>query len=213
MPRTATGLHAFAAAIGAAVCAWLARRARRAVVPRCQFRRAIVGSSAVAKLDAARAALPGCTVVGFAAESQVRDQPIGLEETLRGARSRLTRVIESPDAAGADLAIAVENGIVCVRFGDNPTDNPTDEAWLDLALCVVRDLVSGKEGVSSSMGIALPPAEIAEWAESGAEGTFGAWLAAETGCDQQDPHSYLTRGQHPRKVLLQQAISAALARL
>jgi non-canonical (house-cleaning) NTP pyrophosphatase len=155
---------------------------------------------------AAAAALPS----GVRAESKVRDQPLGFEETLRGARNRLETIMECPEAEEADLAIAIENGIVCVRDGTDAQD----ENWVDLAIIIVRDLKSGKESLSSSVGLQLPSSTVADWAEAGAEGTLGSWLATErTGCDSQDPHAHLTGGAYPRAALLEQAIGAAYATL
>eukprot|EP00967_Tisochrysis_lutea_P060989 scaffold78085_cov44-Tisochrysis_lutea.AAC.2 len=173
------------------------------------FRRALLGSTASLKLEAAQLALPGCSVEGVEVESTVRDQPLGLEETLRGARGRLTAIVESPAAEQADLAIAIENGLVCIR----DSEDAEKETWVDLAVVVVRNLKSGVEGVSTSAGIQFPTALVADWAEAGAEGTVGAWLASEHGCNKQDPHAYLTRGDFPRSALLKEAIGAAIAAL
>lgn len=185
---------------------------KRHAMPRAPaaFRRAVVGSTAAVKLAAARSAIPSCVVTGVEAESKVRDQPLGLEETLRGARNRLETIMECPEAEEADLAIAIENGMVCMRDG---TDTQ-DENWVDLAIVIMRDLKSGKESLSSSVGLQVPSSTVAEWAEAGAEGTVGSWLATErTGCDGQDPHAHLTGGAYPRAALLEQAIGAALATL
>jgi len=209
IPAKMARVFAYAAAAAAAAAAYYLAE-RRSKQTAARYRRAVVGSTAAIKVDAVRVALPGCSVVGIDAESKVRDQPLGLEETLRGARNRLMTVVESPEADGADLAIAIENGLVCIRDGVDPED----ENWVDLAIVVVRDLTTGKESLSTSMGVQVPSSEVAEWAEAGADGTVGAWLAAQTpGCDKQDPHAYLTSGVYPRAAILEQAIGAALTTL
>jgi len=141
------------------------------------------------------------------AESGVREQPVGLEETLAGARSRLRALCEQ-DTANIQLAIAIENGIVRIHQAEEHA-----ECWIDVAVIVVRDLQSGAESIATSCGVQLPTTMVGEWAEAGAEGTVGEYLAAESGCDKQDPHTFLTRGSMPRCALLESAVRLAYATL
>ena len=46
-------------------------------------------------------------VVGAQVPSAVSDQPIGLDETMRGAKNRLSNVVDTEAAVDADLAVAI----------------------------------------------------------------------------------------------------------
>jgi inosine/xanthosine triphosphatase len=75
--------------------------------------RAVVGSTNPAKLEAVHRALarlaPGCTVEGLAVATSVRAQPLGDDETRRGAMARArTAIAES----GADVGFGLEGGVI-----------------------------------------------------------------------------------------------------
>ena len=133
----------------------------------------------------------------------VRDQPVGTEETLVGALNRLAAACDSPDASGCDMAVAIENGVM--RFGR--------EVWIDLAVVVIRDLKTGRQAHSCSAGVEMPPLAVAEWAQSGGQGTVGQIMSARTGCDKQDPHVWITGGDSQRADLLAHAVRLARSTL
>eukprot|EP00928_Gymnodinium_smaydae_P064043 TRINITY_DN47479_c0_g1_i1.p1 TRINITY_DN47479_c0_g1~~TRINITY_DN47479_c0_g1_i1.p1 ORF type:complete len:200 (-),score=30.27 TRINITY_DN47479_c0_g1_i1:84-683(-) len=167
-------------------------------------RRVAVASTARQKIEAAQRALGG-TAEGFKAPSLVSDQPVGLDETLLGAKNRLAALIGArPDA---DLAVSIENGIVRISGADG------QESWMDLAVVIVRDLRSGAESVATSAGVRFPTKSVDRWADAGRKGTVGDVLAEELGCDKQDPHSSLTNGSFTRTQLLEHAIRVAGATL
>eukprot|EP00316_Scyphosphaera_apsteinii_P013585 CAMPEP_0119316984 /NCGR_PEP_ID=MMETSP1333-20130426/41545_1 /TAXON_ID=418940 /ORGANISM="Scyphosphaera apsteinii, Strain RCC1455" /LENGTH=204 /DNA_ID=CAMNT_0007322779 /DNA_START=82 /DNA_END=696 /DNA_ORIENTATION=- len=174
--------------------------------------RVVVASKAAAKLQSARKAFETSEVTGMSAESGISDQPIGLEQILIGAKNRMRSVTSEALAASAatqpyDFAVACENGIVKL------TDEEGAEKWLDLAIVAVRDLRTGDEALASSAGVELSTETVGDWVEAGANDTVGAWLAQETGCNKQDPHAFLTRGEFSRAKLLEDAIRLALTRL
>ena len=84
------------------------------------------------------------TVDGFAAASDVPDQPHGDDETIRGARTRAERARE---ASGADLGVGIEGGVVPLPDGSLRTC-----AW---AVVVDR---TGRTGTGGSLAMPLPPA-------------------------------------------------------
>lgn len=194
-----------AALVGGAAAVALAVRALHARLARPVQRRVIVASTAQQKLDAAANAL-NATVHGENVASLVSDQPIGLDETMRGAKNRMGQLLDTDAVNDADLAVAMENGLVKCLDGDF-------ETWLDIAVVIVRDLKNEKESVASSVGVQFPTTAIADWAEAGAEGTVGEILADELKCDKQDPHVALTKGAFKRAALLEQAIRVAAASL
>ncbi|HUG56308.1 MAG TPA: DUF84 family protein, partial [Candidatus Limnocylindrales bacterium] len=75
------------------------------------LRRAAVGSTNPAKLDAVRRALarlaPGCAVEGYRVDPGVGPQPLGDAETRAGAETRARGALA---ASGADVAFGLEGG-------------------------------------------------------------------------------------------------------
>ncbi|MGH7671188.1 MAG: inosine/xanthosine triphosphatase [Gemmatimonadaceae bacterium] len=108
--------------------------------------RVVVGSTNPVKINAVRAVLAraGLQVVveGRAVPSSVRDQPVGDEETIRGAVARAHGALE---AGGADLGVGIEGGVV-----NEPEGAMRTCAW---AVVVSPD---GRQGVGGSLAMPLP---------------------------------------------------------
>ena len=130
---------------------------------------------------------------------------MGKDEISRGAKNRMAVLLESDAAETADFAVAMENGIL--RMGGD------EEAWVDLAVVILRDLKTGATAYGTSSGVQFPTEAVGQWAEDGMEGTVGAILAEELKCDAQDPHDSLTRHRFRRADLLEHAIRVAEASL
>jgi inosine/xanthosine triphosphatase len=107
-----------------------------------------VGSTNPVKVAAVRAVIlrvaPMAQVTGVAVSSGVPDQPMGDDETQRGARTRAQAALA---ASGAMLALGVEGGVVALPDGRLRTC-----AW---AVAVDR---AGREGVGGSLAMPLPAA-------------------------------------------------------
>ena len=107
-----------------------------------------VGSTNPVKVAAVRAVIlrvaPLAQVTGVAVSSGVPDQPLGDDETQRGARTRALAALAVSDAA---LAVGVEGGVVALPDGSLRTC-----AW---AVAVDR---TGREGVGGSLAMPLPAA-------------------------------------------------------
>ena len=105
-----------------------------------------VGSLNPVKVAAARAVLePLASHAHFtsvAVPSQVPDQPMGDEETIRGARNRAEAALA---ATGADLAVGIEGGCV-----------DSAEGMRCCAWAVVVDR-TGRVGTGGSLAMPLPP--------------------------------------------------------
>ena len=84
----------------------------------------------------------GARVEGAAVASTVRDQPVGDDETIRGA---VARARAAREALGADLGVGIEGGVVEVPGGDMRTC-----AW-----AAVVD-ANGRRGIGGSLAIPLP---------------------------------------------------------
>lgn len=143
--------------IGGAACAVLCRRYYT------QRRRLTVVVSASDDETQAAAIALAARAVAVSVPSQVSEQPIGLDETLRGARSRLDAMLESSEAQGADLALAIQHGVLRALGGE-------EETWIGIAVVVLHDIASGSQRVATSSGFQIGTDIVAEWAESGAEG-------------------------------------------
>ncbi|WP_396220962.1 inosine/xanthosine triphosphatase [Gemmatimonas sp.] len=111
-----------------------------------RFVRVAVGSTNPVKLAAVRAVLariqPGLPVEGVEVASGVPNQPMGDEETQRGARNRATAALA---LTGADIAVGLEGGVVALADG-----RMRSCAW---AVVVDRD---GLEGMGGSLSMPLP---------------------------------------------------------
>ncbi len=116
-----------------------------------------VGSTNPVKVAAARAVLEPLTahahVTSISVPSQVPDQPMGDEETIRGARNRADAALA---ATGADLAVGIEGGCV------DSTSGMRCCAW---AVVVDR---TGRVGTGGSLAMPLPPS-VAAMVRSGME--------------------------------------------
>ncbi|WP_373065303.1 inosine/xanthosine triphosphatase [Gemmatimonas sp.] len=110
------------------------------------FARVAVGSRNPVKLAAVRAVLervqPALQLEGVEVASGVPDQPMGDEETQRGARNRAIAALQ---LTGAELAVGLEGGVVALADG-----RMRSCAW---AVVVDRD---GLEGMGGSLSMPLP---------------------------------------------------------
>lgn len=156
----------------------------------------VLGSTSLTKVKAVRAALSeihsAATLHQVSVASLVAMQPVGVEETLRGARHRARQAQALQPGA---YAIGIENGI-----------RQRDGRWEDWAIVVLIS-PEGKEFVAESVAIPFPT-EAVEVARSRGfdRTTVGAVLHEQYGADQQDPHTFLTNGVHSRADLLRETL-------
>ncbi len=97
---------------------------------------------------------PDAVVEGGSVPSGVRDQPMGDDETIQGARARARGALAK---TGADLGVGLEGGCVELEDGGMRTC-----AW---AVVVGPD---GREGVGGSLAVPLPQ-RVAELVRAGVE--------------------------------------------
>ena len=167
-------------------------------------RRIAVGSANPVKIAAARGVfaplVPDAVIEGIAVASTVADQPVGDEETVRGA---IARARAACDAAGADLGVGIEGGVVELRDGAMRTC-----AW---AAIVTAD---GRSSVGGSLAMPLP-ARVAAWVRGGMElGHAMDQLVAETGTKRgKGAVGILTAGLVDRRAAYETILTYALAPL
>eukprot|EP00211_Chloroparvula_japonica_P013748 CAMPEP_0119137534 /NCGR_PEP_ID=MMETSP1310-20130426/23819_1 /TAXON_ID=464262 /ORGANISM="Genus nov. species nov., Strain RCC2339" /LENGTH=125 /DNA_ID=CAMNT_0007128631 /DNA_START=79 /DNA_END=453 /DNA_ORIENTATION=- len=111
-----------------------------------QLIKVVLASVSEIKLNSCWAAFRECfvgcrvQVVGVKGiDSNVNDQPMGMDETIQGARNRLVGLLARPDVRGADFAVSIENGVVKVGSYN-----------FDIGFCVIRDLATGLEALVPS---------------------------------------------------------------
>ncbi len=159
-----------------------------------------LGSTSQIKTKAVEAA---CTALGLitsiktaAVDSKVSTQPVGQEETARGARNRAHG---AQDHAKGSYGIGIENGI---RWNGNN--------WEDFAVVIVC-APDGTEVLCESAAVILPTDVVeAARARGFATTTVGQVLAEWYGSDPNDPHTLLTNGTHSRLSLLTDTLINAL---
>jgi inosine/xanthosine triphosphatase len=121
-------------------------------------RRVVVGSTNPVKVAAVRAVLvaagASAEITTLAVPSTVRDQPIGDDETIRGAIARARAAREATDA---ELGVGIEGGVVELPDGSMRTC-----AW-----AAVVD-AHGRQGIGGSLAMPLPSV-VAELVRGGLE--------------------------------------------
>ena len=157
--------------------------------------------------DACQALGINAEINGFSAPSGINEQPIGEDETTRGARNRLNYIM-SLELAGVetddDLWVSIENGLRKNALGQ----------WIDFAVVLIRSLRPGTPIITiESMGIVFPTKAVIAAQQRGFDKVTAGKMLADLGMvrDHQDPHAELTNGAFPRRKILALAVQMALA--
>src|SRR5262249_39704027 len=141
------------------ICRLLPNRIVSEAILNVRAARAIaVGSTNPVKIGAARAVLgplaPNATIDGVAVASTVSEQPLGDDETIRGAIARARAALAD---TGADYGVGIEGGVVEEHNG----------AMRTCAWAAIVD-ASGRTGVGGSLAMSLP-ARVADLIRGGME--------------------------------------------
>ncbi len=163
--------------------------------------RIAIGSTNPVKCNASQRVLsalyPNADFVPISVESNVRDMPIGDEETRRGAFNRATAAMH---ATQAEIGIGLEGGVQETEFG-----------MMTCAWCAIVDL-EGRIGIGGSSCIRLPDT-VAELIRSGLE--LGAAMDQLTGQHNtkqaEGAIGILTNGLSSRQEAYEALIRMALA--
>lgn len=130
------------------------------------------------------------------------EQPIGVEETFRGAFARAQSAMNTYRDPNGSAYIGIENGLLQVD----------KETFIDFAVVVV--LSGERRIITISGGLEFPFDCVKEASRRGFEKTTaGSVIAEKLGGDKADPHWKLTREGVSRKDTLAQAIALALSQL
>jgi inosine/xanthosine triphosphatase len=128
--------------------------------------------------------------------SGIPEQPIGYEETAKGARNR---VLECQKNFDADISIAVESGVM-----------PIEGSYFDIG-CVHVISKEGSESIAFSSGYFIPDWMIEEVKGNGTD--IGIIAQRLSGGKDKDPLSYFSGELIKREDSLSQAIILALVKL
>ena len=167
------------------------------------LRAVAVGSTNPVKVAAVRAVLervaPNVRIESVSVPSTVRDQPVGDEETIRGA---LARAHGARQAASMELGVGLEGGVVELESGGM------------LRTCAWAAVVdaSGQQGIGGSLAMPLPPS-VAALVREGLE--LGAAMDRITGehdtKHRQGAVGVLTAGLVDRQAAYEVLVTYALA--
>lgn len=162
----------------------------------------VIASSSKEKIGALEAACErlkiSTEIISCPAISGVNEQPYGLEETLKGAKTRA----DNARALHKDkTVIGIENGLI-----------PCGTHFIDLAVLIVIK-PNGETCVGTSAGISFPTAAVNVAKSRGfKKNTAGSVIAEMLGGKPSDPHQTLTGGVVSRKEILTDALVALLSR-
>jgi inosine/xanthosine triphosphatase len=170
-----------------------------------------VGSGNPVKRDATDRVFPDASVVAEAVPSGVSEQPIGRDETRRGARNRAERALRS---GSYDLGVGLEGGVAGAGSSSDESvaersPSPTDSDGLYLIMWgAVTD--GDRWGVGGGPSYPLP-ASIAERIRDGEElgPVMDDVLGASNVAQNQGAAGALTAGRTSRTDALAAAVAAA----
>ena len=137
-------------------------------------------------------------------ESEINEQPYGIEETLLGAENRIKNMKSKLLSKNLEysLIVSIENGII-----------PAGDYYIDLAVVVI-EMNDGTRSVSTSCGVMFPKDDVEEARNRGFYlNTAGSVIAERIGCPSNDPHSALTGQIFNRKSLLEEAVKLCFSQI
>lgn len=145
-------------------------------------------------------------VKGVKASSEINEQPVGHEETIKGALNRLKNAKTFMRGIVFDYCIAIENGLFKVEINHKTR-------WFDCAWVVVEDS-NGNQRIALSSGLEFSESAVKKALEKGLETTtVGSIMTEETGCDGTDPQLFMTNNLVSRADMIKQALEIAIGQL
>jgi len=145
--------------------------------------------------------------VSYDTKSNVNEQPKGHDETIRGAKNRLSHlksILKENNINDFDYLVAIENGLLYMENIDT---------WYDIGWVLIEG-DHGNRHFTMSCSVLLPTHYVEQAREIGFEKiTVGSLLSKDLGCNSKDPHHYLTHGFVSRIELLVQAVCTAIGQL
>lgn len=170
----------------------------------------LVGSSKKEKLNAVRTAFEekftNVEIISCNVSSQVRDQPIGLDETINGATNRKNaakeQIIENANKEFL-FAVGIENGII--PFYER-------EFCMDQGVIVLEHISSGIQTISCAASLPIPLSIKKEWTEADVELNYSkVWKTVHI--KGKDWYEQMTMDTIGREQVLKEAVLIALGQI
>lgn len=142
-------------------------------------------------------------ITGVAVSSEVSEQPLGIEETVRGARNRAKAARD----LGAAYGIGLESGLIPVPY--------TKTGYMDVTVCAIYDGKDYHLGLSSSFEYPkkLTRLVLEENLDISTAAKNMGLTAKEKVGTEEGMIGILTKGRLPRKDYSGQAVTMALIHL
>jgi inosine/xanthosine triphosphatase len=163
----------------------------------------LVGSTSIHKVQAVQKVFEACypafeiIVNGVKATSNINEQPIGHEETIKGAQNRI-KDAKNIYKDSWNFVVGIENGLI-----------PISNEYYDVGWVVIEDS-SGNISKSVSAGLLFENKYIDQSKATGFSTTVGTIVAEKLDCEATDPQFAMTNNHVPRTVMLEQALTIAL---
>lgn len=170
------------------------------------MKKVIVGSTSAHKIEAVKEALlrlgVEAEVMGVETRSTVNEQPMGFEQMVDGAWSRVWGALygQGGNYTTNPTAVGIENGLLYY-------------CGITIDIAVVIVYCKGREYVATSSGVRFPDDSRVKSQLLGFKTTAGEIIAAELGGDKTDPHKTLTYGRVSRKEMLIEGVRLAFAQI
>lgn len=125
-------------------------------------------------------------VEGFKVESNVADQPIGFEETYKGAKNRLEnlKVITKEKKINFDYLVSVEGG--------NTNLLPEMNGKIGFEICIIENN-KGNESLAMDFGIIIPMKYFKDIPDKYAD--LGILFQQVYGMKEKDPYTFFSSGK------------------
>ena len=176
----------------------------------------VVGSNNLVKLKATELAITkfypeeSLEIIGIAVDYQVSNQPLGLEEILKGAKNRAIQARkkflgnQSNIETKLDFSVGIEAGFVEIPFNEY--------RYLDFQFCVIIDS-NGNLSVGSGSGLPFPSSVINQLLNN-REQELGDIMADISGNQkikfEEGAIGYYSKGKINRTEITKQAVEMAL---
>lgn len=164
-----------------------------------------IGTTSLIKKKAVQESIGDCsTIYCLKFPSNVCEQPVGKEETQRGAEYRANQAKElKPEC---EMWIGIENGMYHKSL-ETQTNDEIFNNWFDIGCIVLKYKTEHKEcktDVIWTKELAIPVNACRECLNE--NGTKAKYDGNHTWSPLKDPHSEITNGKKPRKEWLKEAI-------
>ncbi len=160
----------------------------------------VIASGSMVKIQACKLAFnnrAGVEVVSVKAPSGINEQPIGYEETLKGARNRLEFAENA--VPNADAYISIENGLMA------------ENGYIDKAIIVIQE--GNVQQITYSDGVEFPAEAVEETRKRGFDKWTVGSIMQEQGIVNQADDPHLDLCERSRVDILNEALQKSVKQM